>query len=251
MEQTRLVQYSEPEFSKRHFYFGRLYTPEQINHIEIDVMGNYTITQDVIALQMALHAMTSLIKKSHSYHRKTTFRAIDMTAGIGGNLLVLPRIFDQVYGIEMSPTRWAYLLHNCKNILSSELQSKITLVCENSDIVVKRMQKPVGTFTAYFFDPSWDLEADPYTLSQGGVKRSRKNSNVIDLQFCGKSIWEYIQKFYNENCIGKHGHHIGSVVIKLPNNFDEYKFRRYIGGVGCIGEMATMFRLPRFSYMII
>lgn len=119
---------------------------------------------------------------------------VDMTAGVGGNVLSFSTSFNIVYGIEIDEVREKYLKNNAE-VYGFD---NIVTYCGDSMNCINN----INGIDVIFIDPPW-----------GG--KNYKDVDSIQLSLSNTSIEKIINDLFNSK-------NPKIICLKLPNNYDMY-----------------------------
>ncbi len=165
-----------------------------INKLKIDDESVTYISSPIDANNITKIILSHVQKYNHN---PKTMSIIDITAGVGGNVISFANKFKHVSAIEIVPIRYEYL---CNNI---NVYNLTNVSCFNGDSL--QILSSLPEHEIVFIDPPW-----------GGAKYKntsslRLNINNMSIEQCCLDIFS----LYNASF----------VIIKLPINYDVKYFK--------------------------
>jgi tRNA/tmRNA/rRNA uracil-C5-methylase (TrmA/RlmC/RlmD family) len=122
-------------------------------------------------------------------------KIIDITAGVGGNVLSFSKYFNHVYAVEIDRLRSSYLENNCKLYNCNN----VTIINEDSYNII--CNKLITDISAVFFDPPWGGK------NYKNIKNLRLKLNNTNIEDICKIIYQQLNN-------------VSIVTLKLPHNYD-------------------------------
>ena len=171
------------------------YFEGDVNSMQIDFEGRYSITQPAEARQMV-----DIIRKT----APTAKSALDATAGWAGNTVYFATAYKKVTAVEKNPKTFAMLANNVKNSQVEGFDAdRVTLL--NLDYMAVLSQQKADVI---FMDPPWNREGEEW----------HKNRANVPLYLSDVPVHDIVRKIFVTTAAK-------IVALKVPRNFDFDEFK--------------------------
>lgn len=170
---------------KKQFLFKKVSDVQRLKLL-MDEEAMYSTTDQITAEKIANNILEIVDKSA---------LIIDATACIGGSVLALNSIFENVIAIEKDSIKYQYLVHNMQVLGINNVK------CIHADLITECRNYKSDVI---FIDPPW-----------GGPEY--KALDKIDLFISEKKLSEVCNNIAKDNCTKY-------IVLKVPVNFNDEKF---------------------------
>lgn len=183
--------------------------------LRLDTVGAYSATDQKTARSISERLLRFVSKDT---------KAVNATASIGGDTMVLARDFGHVVSIEQDADRFGMLVHN---IATMNLRDKVTPIRANSVQYLLDMRRAGHpALEMVYMDPPW------------GGPEYKHASRIPSLSMSGMEISDIVSAFSAEG-VTKH------IAFKLPNNLDFVSLLLRV----CTRDRAELLLFERFPKM--